>query len=64
MKERIPECPAYFKCREKTDCGICLALPVEEWKEHVRKVLKLVLRNINFALFDIAFGVCLKHCPF
>jgi len=40
MKERIPECLAYFKCREKTDCGICLALPVEEWKKHVHKVLK------------------------
>jgi len=24
----------------------------------------LVLHNINFAIFDNAFGVCLWHCPF
>ena len=40
MKERIPECLAYYKCYKKTDCGICLTLAVEEWKEHVHKVLK------------------------
>ena len=25
---------------------------------------KLVLHNINFAILDNAFGVCLWHCPF
>jgi transposase-like protein len=25
---------------------------------------RLVLHNINFAIFDNAFGVCLWHCPF
>ena len=28
------------------------------------KALALVLHNINFAIFDNAFGVCLWHFPF
>lgn len=41
LGERIQECPAYEVCRvKKIDCGICLDLSVEEWRTHVKKVLK------------------------
>lgn len=36
----VQECPAYHICREKkADCGICLELPPDKWKEHVKAVM-------------------------
>lgn len=36
----IQECPAYSVCRDKkVDCGVCLEISVEAWREHVKKVL-------------------------
>jgi len=38
--EAVRECPAFEHCREKkVDCGICLGLSVEAWREHVAAVL-------------------------
>ncbi len=38
--EAVQECPAYHLCREKkADCGICLGLSAEAWREHVAAVL-------------------------
>lgn len=40
MLPEIQECPAYEICRAKeASCEVCLELSVEEWKEHVRKVM-------------------------
>jgi hypothetical protein len=38
--EAVQECPAYSLCCEKmVDCGICLELDPEKWREHARAVL-------------------------
>ena len=37
---KIPECPAYEMCRaKKASCEICEGLPVDEWREHVKRVM-------------------------
>jgi len=41
MKPSIPECPAYHRCRAKqVGCEVCLELSVEEWRKHVKKVMR------------------------
>jgi hypothetical protein len=41
MTANIPECPAYGACRERgIACDVCTELDAEDWKKHVRKVLK------------------------
>jgi len=38
---KIPECPAYEMCRaKKASCEICEELPVDKWREHVKRVME------------------------